>query len=49
MELENLKAQLKEMQYLNLLDREKLANLFQEGIIDESDKPINKYDEADMR
>ena len=46
MEFENLKDQLKimqEMQDLYLLDREKLASLYQEGKIYESDKPIIKF------
>ena len=52
MEVESLNNKIKGMKSTEqgyLFDREKLYNLFQDGIIDERGMPIRKNDENDIR
>ena len=52
MQIENLKekiSRMKEMEDSYLIDRDKLYNLFEKGIIDESGAPIIQKDETDMK
>ena len=52
MGVESLKNKIKGMKLTEqeyLIDKRKISNLFQEGIIDERGIPIRKNDENDMR
>ena len=52
MQIENLKDKVSKMEHMEqayLIDKDKLYNLFDKGIIDESGVPIIHRDESDMK